>query len=109
MNTAFVARHVAQYTVGYAGVTVGLAFVVGGPAFALVAAGVGCLLLLFLLAGEGAAHAHAEDPASHGVALGAGDGDHASLADAVTLGGAGRLYYAFGLVLFGVVAVVVRL
>ncbi|MFB6194277.1 MAG: hypothetical protein ABEI75_04360 [Halobaculum sp.] len=109
MDTRFVVRHLLQYTVVYGGLTVGVAFLVAGPGLVVLTMFGSVLLLLFLLSGEGSAHAHASDPVGWGSAIGSGEGDHVSLPEAAALGGAGRLYYAVGVLLFGVVVVATQL
>lgn len=110
MNTRFVAGHLLQYTLAYAGCTVAVGFLAIGPGGVILAMLLGVLLLFATLAGSGgAAQAQAGEPAGLGSALAAGEGDHASPYEAVKLGGAGRLYYAVGLLLLGGAVVATQL
>ncbi|MFB6177225.1 MAG: hypothetical protein ABEI99_08815 [Halobaculum sp.] len=109
MDPRFVVSNVLQYSLLYAGLTVGAAFLLGGPGLVLVAMGGGVLFVLATLEGGTQASIHGEDPAGFGAALASGEGDHVSPREVVGLGNAGRLYYAVGVLLLGVVVVASQL
>jgi hypothetical protein len=109
MDTRFVVTNLLQYSLLYAGLTVGGAFLLGGEGLVLLVMGASVLYLLSALQGDGnPGDVQASDPAGFGAALGSGEGDYVSPRDAVRLGGAGRLYYAVGVLLLGVALIATR-
>lgn len=109
MDSRFVVSNLLQYSLLYAGVTVAVAFLIGGPGLVLVAMGGGALFVLATLEGGTQASIQGEDPVGFGAALSSGEGDHVSPREVVGLGNAGRLYYAVGVLLIGVAVVASQL